>query len=252
MDSFKNNIINDDCLEVLKKMDANSIDLIITSPPYNLGVKYDEYNDSQEMEQYIKFLGEVAKELYRVIKMDGRVCINIACDGKMKISGDMVKCDISYMVKKVFYESGFKFRDKIYWDKENIKSRNAWGSFESASDPNILLGFEEIIVFFKESRKREKTNDNINELINNDFIKYTNGHWIISGQKKKGGCPAPFPQEIPRRLIELYSYRGDIILDPFSGNGTTCVVAKKLGRNYIGIELSKNYCKYSLKQIEKL
>lgn len=253
MDSLINKIINNDCLEVLKKIEDNSIDLIITSPPYNVGVKYDKYNDSREMDEYINFLIEVAKELYRVIKVDGRVCINIPCDGKMKINGDSVKCDISYIVKKIFYESGFKFRDKIYWDKENIKSRTAWGSFESASDPNILLKFEEIIVFFKGSKKKEKLNNNINELIDRDFIKYSNGHWVIPGEKKSNnGCPAPFPQEVPRRLIELYSYRGDIVLDPFSGNGTTCVVAKKLGRNYIGIELSEKYFEYSIKRIEKL
>ena len=253
MKGFINKIINNDCLKVLEKIEDNSIDLIITSPPYNVGVNYDRYDDLQDVIEYIKFITEVAKELYRVIKVDGRACINVPCDGKMKINGHSEKCDISYIVKKVFYESGFKFRDKIYWDKENIKSRTAWGSFESASDPNILLKFEEIIVFFKESKKKIKLNNNINEIIDRDFVKYSNGHWVIPGEKRNSnGCPAPFPQEIPRRLIELYSYRGDIVLDPFSGNGTTCVVAKKLGRNYIGIELSEKYFQYSIKRIEKL
>ena len=206
MESLINKIINNDCLEILKKIEDNSIDLIITSPPYNIGVKYDKFNDSKEMDEYVEFLTKVAEELYRVIKVDGRVCINIPCDGKMKMNGYSVKCDISYIVKKVFYESGFKFRDKIYWDKENIKSRTAWGSFESASDPNILLKFEEIIVFFKGSKKKIKLNENINELIDRDFIKYSNGHWVIPGEKKRNkGCPAPFPQEVPKRLIELYS-----------------------------------------------
>lgn len=239
-------------LEGFKKIDDNSIDLIITSPPYNLGIKYDSYDDNKEKSDYEQFINEVADNLYRIIKPDGRVCINIPCDGNMKVNGENQKCDISFMIKKIFCDKGFIYRDKFYWDKEHLKNRQAWGSFESASSPNILLPFEEIIVFYKEKRIKEKSQNNVNEMINGDFIEYTNGHWKIKPYTIKEGCPVPFPQEIPKRLIQLYSFRGDIVLDPFSGNGTTCIVAKKLGRNFIGIELSKKYYDFSIYKMNKL
>lgn len=163
-----------------------------------------------------------------------------------------IKCDISYIIKNVFYNAGFKYRDKIYWDKQNLKNLTAWGSYESSSDPNILLPFEEIVILYKQTKKKQKMGTNVNEMIDKEFKEYVNGHWVINGEvrgREMDNCPAPFPQEIPSRLIKLFSYRGDIVLDPFSGNGTTCVVAKKLGRNYIGFELSKKYTDYANRRI---
>lgn len=253
MSNFINQIKQIDCLIGLEEMQDNSVDLIVTSPPYNLGIRYDMYDDNKTIEEYTDFMDKVSKALFRVIKPNGRVCINIPCDGMMKLDEkEKIKCDISYIVKNVFYNSGFKYRDKIYWDKQNLKRLTAWGSYESASNPNILLPFEEIVVFYKLKRKKEKIKDNINEMIDKEFQEYSNGHWAIKGERKKDGCPAPFPQEIPERLIKMFSYRGDIVLDPFCGNGTTCVVAKKLGRKYIGFELSKKYTDYANKRISML
>ncbi|AOR23760.1 DNA-methyltransferase [Clostridium taeniosporum] len=254
MENLINKIINIDCLEGLNKIQENSIDLVVTSPPYNLNILYDEYNDNKTIKEYIEFISKVSNELFRVIKGNGRVCINIPCDGKMNLNNiEKVKCDISYMIKDIFYKTGFKYRDKIYWDKQNFRSRTAWGSYESASNPNILLPFEEIIVLYKGTKKKEKINGNLNELIDKEFQEISNGHWIIKGVKaKKDNCPVPFPQEIPSRLIKLFSYRGDIILDPFCGSGTSCMVAKKLGRKYIGFELSKKYTEQANKRINQL
>lgn len=256
MDSFINEIVNIDCLIGLEKIESDSIDLVVTSPPYNLGIPYDEYDDNKTIDEYKDFMNKVSKELFRVIKPDGRVCINIPCDGKMKVNGkEKIKRDISYIIKSIFYNAGFNYRDKIYWDKLNLKNRTAWGSYESASDPNILLPFEEIVVFYKQTKKKEKIATNVNEMIDKEFQEYSNGHWVIKGEvgkDKNDGCPAPFPQEIPNRLIKMFSYREDIVLDPFSGNGTTCVVAKKLGRRYIGFELSKKYTEYAIKRINRL
>lgn len=240
-----NKIININCLEGLDNIDNNSIDLVITSPPYNLDIKYDSYNDNLVLEEYLRFIQSIAEKLFRVIKPDGRVCINIPCDGSMRINEkDKIKCDISFMIKDIFYKSGFKYRDKIYWDKQNFKNRQAWGSFQSCSCPNVLLKFEEIVVFYKEKRKKKKTNDaSISDISKDEFIKYTDGHWIIPGKsnKKVNECPVPFPEELVERLIKFFSYTNDIVLDPFCGNGTTCIVAKKLGRKYIGFEISKKY-----------
>lgn len=258
MDNYINQIINIDCLIGLEKIESDSVDLVVTSPPYNVGIAYDEYDDNKTIDEYIDFITKISEVLFRVIKPNGRVCINIPCDGKMKLNDEeKIKCDISYIIKNIFYDTGFKYRDKIYWDKQNLKSVTAWGSYESASAPNILLPFEEIVVFYKQTKKKEKIATNINEMIDNEFQEYSKGHWVIKGEARKGkrkkdSCPAPFPQEIPSRLIKMFSYRDDIVLDPFSGNGTTCVVAKKLGRKYIGFEISKKYTDYANKRINNL
>lgn len=164
------------------------------------------------------------------------------------------KSDVSFLIREIFYSNQFKYRDLILWDKRNCSSRTSWGSFGSASCPNILLPFEEIVVFYKESKAKDIKY--IKEMIDKDFISYTYGHWQIDGEKikdaKRYPCPVPFPQEIPKRLIQLYSYRDEIVLDPFSGNGTTCIVAKKLGRKFIGFELSKDYAEKSMKNLNKL
>lgn len=253
MKDLLNQILNINCLDGLKLIDDSSIDLVVTSPPYNLAIPYDEYDDSKAIKDYSEFISNVSKELYRVLKSDGRVCINVPCDGKM----EETKVDIGYLIRDIFYNVGFNYKDLILWDKNHLSSRNAWGSFGSASCPNILLPFEEIIVFYKgDKNKHKKEGNGIKELIDKDFIEYTNGHWRIDGEKAKDKtkypCPVPFPQKIPKRLIQLYSYRDDIVLDPFSGNGTTCIVAKKLGRNFIGFELSKEYVTKSIKNLNRL
>lgn len=254
MENLIDNVINMDCLEGMLYIEDDSIDLVVTSPNYNLKIKYDVCNDCVTKEKYIKFMTKIAQELHRVIKPDGRVCLNIPCDGNMlNENGEEEKCDITYMIKEIFYNTGFKYRNKIYWDKKHLSDNTARGSYESASSPNILLPFEEIIIFYKEDKKKLKDGD-INEMIDSEFWEYTNGHWIIDGEKNKNKklCPVPFPQEIPARLIKLFSYRGDIVLDPFSGNGTTCLVAKKLGRHYIGFEISEQYSKHSNNEIRKI
>ncbi|SCI86367.1 Modification methylase MboII [uncultured Clostridium sp.] len=254
MEDLIDKIINMDCLDGMKYVKDNYIDLVVTSPPYNLGIDYDSWNDSLIKEKYIEFMTRIAKELYRVIKPDGRVCLNIPCDGTMlNENKEDEKCDITYMIKEIFYSIGFKYRNKIYWDKRHLSNNNARGSYESASSPNILLPFEEIIIFYKEDKKKVKDGD-INEIIDSEFREYTYGHWVIDGQKHKNRnpCPVPFPQEIPARLIRLFSYRGDIVLDPFSGDGTTCLVAKKLGRNYIGFEISEKYASYANERIKNI
>lgn len=257
MDNLINKIVNIDCLDGFKQLSDSSIDLIVTSPPYNLDIKYDNYNDKQPIEDYFNFIDTVAQNMYRVLKDDGRACINIPIDGSMiknlNSSKEKEKIDIIFKVKSIFYSNGFKYKDQILWDKEHLSSNTARGSFESASSPYILLPFEVILVFFKKSKKKFKPNS-IKELIDSDFNQYTNGHWKIKGvsKKSKNSCPVPYPQELVKRLILLYSYRDDLILDPFSGNGTTCLVAKKLGRQFIGFEISKNYYDTSISKLKKI
>lgn len=310
MKDLINTIVNGDCIQVMKGITNNQIDLVVTSPPYNLRIPYDKYDDDRPLDEYTNFIEQVAKELYRITKDDGRVCVNIPCDGKMRTVGsEREKCDISYIIKDIFYKVGFKYRDKIYWDKQNVRARNACGHIGT---PYILLPFEEIVIFYKENRKEEKREDSKIDITLSEINKYAyghwkiekidapedeclvplpekmpfilsngyweirkidvpedegpallsekipyiliNGHWEIKGENKqaKDECPAPFPEEIPYRLIKLYSYVNDVVLDPFAGSGTTCVVAKKLQRKFIGIEISEKYANDAKNRLSKV
>lgn len=125
-------------------------------------------------------------------------------------------------------------------------------SWKSASAPYVTAPVEVIIVMYKEFWKKQNKGEST--ISRDNFIAWTNGVWTFNGEKKKnvGGHPAAFPIELPKRCIELFSYNGDIILDPFMGSGTTCVAAKALGRNYIGIDISENYCKFVEERLKKV
>lgn len=256
IDCLKGKITCIDCLAGFKAIPDSSIDLIITSPPYNFKIKYDTYDDNKSKDDYFNFIKTVAKCMFNVIKDDGRVCINVPIDGSMYTNETDVKkqkIDIIFEIKSIFYEVGFKYKDQIFWDKEHLSSKTAFGSYESASCPNILLPFEVVLVFYKKSKKKYNK-PLIKEFINTDYTIYTNGHWKIKGvtNKIKNKCPVPYPEELVKRLILLYSYSNELILDPFSGNGTTCLVAKKLRRQFIGFEISTNYCDYSNEILENI
>lgn len=251
--SIINQIIPGDCLQSLKLLDDNSIDLIITSPPYNFDIKYDIYADNKLWKDYTSIISDVACEMYRVLKPDGRVCINIPCDGKVKIyEGPKEKIDFSYELKQIFYNINFKYRDKIYWRKQNISNPNARGSFKSPSCPYINLPYEEIVIFYKDNRKKLGSRNMI-DITSDEFISWVIGDWFIQpDNSSKFNHPAKFPIELPYRLIKLFSYIGDIVLDPFAGSGTTCIAAKQLNRKYIGFELSEEYCRIANERLENL
>ena len=247
-----NKIYHGDCRNIIPNIDNESIDLVISSPPYNVNLgdnryhknPYDLYNDNKDHHDYIRFLTHVfGGLLYDKMKKGGRVCINIG-DGKngaVPTASDITQ----FMVRASYIPY-----THIIWDKSQVGNRCAWGSFMSPSSPSFPTPFEHILVFAKETKKLQWKGET--DLTKKEFIDWSLALWKFAPEtkQKKMGHNAMFPQELPRRLIKMLSYKDAVVLDPFSGLGTTALVAKSLGRRYIGIELSKEYCDKSRERIE--
>ncbi|MGH2461229.1 MAG: DNA-methyltransferase, partial [Chloroflexota bacterium] len=202
----------------------SSIDLIVTSPPYNLDVSYNGYRDDLPYESYLHWVECWARELLRVAMAGGRACINIPLDsnkgGKRAVYADYVD---------VFRKAGWSYHTTIVWNEQNISRRTAWGSWMSPTAPFVTAPVEMIPVFFKEEWRRKRA-ERTSDIERDEFLAWTLGSWDFPGENPaRAGHPAPFPTELPRRLIKLYSFVEDTILDPFLGSGTTCEVAKQLG-----------------------
>ena len=213
------------------------IDLTITSPPYNLGIDYDNHNDVTSHEAYLKFTKTWLTNVYTWSKPNARCCVNVPFDVAWKeplyLSGDFTK---------VALECGWKYRMMIAWDKKNISSRTAWGSWMSPSAPKINIPLEVILVFYKGEWKKEDLQNQGTDLDKEDFIAWTNGLWSISPESAtRIGHPVPFPLEIPHRLVRLFSWVGDTVFDPFAGSGTTLIASHNNKRKAIGLEISPKY-----------
>ena len=237
-----NNIYNLDCIEGMKLIEENSIDLILTSPPYNLNIEYKDYQDKQPIDVYFEWCKDWIEQCYRILKPGGRFCLQIGCFQPSINSPTYAHfTDISTQV-------GFIFREFIIWNKNQISKRTAWGSWLSPSNPRILPPFEMIINFHKESPKI--INRGETDLERQEFIDWTNGLWVIAPESaKKIGHPAPFPEELAKRCIKIQSFIDAIVLDPFNGAGTTCKVADELRRKWIGFDITQEYCEISIKRI---
>jgi site-specific DNA-methyltransferase (adenine-specific) len=220
--------------------------LAITSPPYNLDKEYNNHDDNMEYNKYLKWMGDVWKETKRVLVSGGRLCINIGSNKRQTITYPTYSAFIQQCV-----DLGMLYRGTVIWNKESAAKMTAWGSFGSCSNPHFVPRHEYILVFSKDNYKLEGDNS-IKEMSNDEFVQYTRTIWNFSPEsKKKIGHPAPFPEELPKRLIKFLSYKDNIILDMFSGSGTTGLVAKKLGRDFILIDNSKEYCELALKRIKR-
>lgn len=245
---FVNKIICADALKTLKRMPSNSVDLVITSPPYNFEMKYDNYHDKQGWDKYFSFLNDVWQECYRVLKHGGRICINV----QPMFSEYM---PTHHIISKQLLDLGFLWKSEILWDKHNYNAKyTAWGSWKSASMPYLKYTWEFIEVFAKGSQKKEKLNGEVSDITGDEFKKWVYAKWDVAPERnmKDAEHPAMFSEEIPKRLIKLFSFVDDIILDPFNGAGTTTTVAKALNRRYIGIDISPKYCEYTKKRMKKI
>jgi len=232
-------IINDDFLSV-DYIPRDSIDLIVTSPPYNVDIQYDGFKDDIPYEKYLEFTEKWLRKAYELLKPDGRMCLNIPLDkskGRSEEGFQSVYADVVSIAKK----AGLKYFSTIIWNEGNISRRTAWGSFASASAPYVIAPVEVIVVLYKHVWKKRRKG--ISDITRDEFISWTNGLWTFSGENpKRAGHPAPFPFELPKRCIKLFSFIGDVVLDPFVGSGTTVIAAYLLNRAGIGIDISKEYC----------
>ena len=241
MKNFK--IIYGNCInqELIEK---ESIHLTITSPPYNVGIDYKSNDDNISYENYLLFTENWLKNIYFWTKDTGRLCLNIPLD-KNKGGQKSVGADITTLAKKI----GWKYHSTIVWNEGNISKRTAWGSFQSASAPYVIAPVELVLILYKKEWKRK--NQGENDIKKEEFIQWTNGIWTFNGEsKKRVGHPAPFPHELPKRCMKLFSFVNDTILDPFLGSGTTIIESIKNRRKSIGIELNQEYTKLAEKRIQ--
>lgn len=241
---LSNEVINQIILgsaENMKELPNNSVHLMITSPPYNVSKEYDEDLGLQE---YLQLLKNVFTETYRVLVNGGRACINIANLGRKPY------IPLSAHISQMMLELGFNMRGEIIWNKAASASPStAWGSWQSASNPTLRDIHEYILVFSKGDYKREKGTKE-NTISRDQFMEYTKSIWTMNAESaKRIGHPAPFPEELPFRLLQLYSFTNDIIFDPFMGSGTTAVVALKNNRNFVGYEINEEYIKLAQKRL---
>jgi DNA modification methylase len=228
----------------MDELPDNSVHLMITSPPYNVTKEYDE---DLSLEEYLQFLKRVWKETYRVLVPGGRACINIANLGRkpyIPLHG--------YIIEDML-DIGYLMRGEIIWNKASSASPStAWGSWLSAANPVLRDIHEYILIFSKDTFSRARKNKEAT-IEKNEFLEWTKSVWTfpaISAQKV--GHPAPFPEELPSRLIKLYTFKDDVVLDPFLGSGTTCLAALNNDRNYIGYDINEDYIKMANSKISAL
>jgi len=238
-------LYNNDFITVDLSEYRNSVDLIVTSPPYNVAVKYGRHKDDVSYEEYLSFTEQWLKKALLLLKEGGRLCLNIPLD-KNKNGLKPVYADIVKIARDV----GFGYQSTIVWNEQNISRRTAWGSWLSASAPYVIAPVEMIVLLYKGHWKRKEKGEST--ITKDEFIEWTNGVWTFPGEsKKRVGHPAPFPLELPRRCIRMFSYKGDIVLDPFVGSGTTLIAAFIEGRKGIGVELDSNYVRLAIERISK-
>lgn len=230
--------------EHMKELPDNSVHIMITSPPYNVGKEYDK---DLSLEEYLALLRNVFTEVRRALVTGGRVCINIANLGRKPY------LPLHAHIIQIMSELGFLMRGEIIWDKSSSAGTStAWGSWQSAKNPTLRDVHEYILIFSKDNYSRFKDNKQ-DTIEKREFMDFTKSIWTFpAASARKIGHPAPFPEELPRRLIELYSFEGDIILDPFMGSGQTALAAIKANRNYIGYDINKEYCKLAEERIKEL
>lgn len=227
--------------ESMDDLPDGCVHLMITSPPYNVTKEYDE---DFTLEEYRQFLKRVFSESYRVLADGGRACVNVANVGRKPYIPLH-----AYIIEDVM-EIGFSMRGEIIWNKgTSAGPSTAWGSWQSASNPILRDVHEYILVFSKGDFSRNGKNHK-NTITRDEFLENTKSVWTMASESaRRVGHPAPFPVELPRRLIELYSFENDVVLDPFAGSGSTCLAAKTSGRIFVGYEKNEAYVQLALKRL---
>ena len=272
LENFVGRVINGDCREVMGQMPFSSVDLIVTSPPYGVGIAYDVHNDDMLIDEYLKFTEEWLTKAYEVLKDDGRIALNIPYEINRQDKGGRVfiVSEIWQIMKKI----GFKFYGVVDLEEESPhRSRTtAWGSWMSPSAPYIYNPKECVVLAYKKTHVKKikgqpqwigeaaqvpdpkdpalfKNKTVYHDEDKREFIDLVFGQWKYFADTKSL-TKATFSMDIPTKAIKILSYKNDVILDPFAGSGTSLVAAETLDRRWVGIELSPNYAEIAWKRVQ--
>ena len=230
------NLICGDCLDAMKQLPDESIGLVFTSPPYNVGVDYEVYKDNLPFNEYLDWIENVFTESIRLLVAGGHLVIQIANTGRQPYTPLT-----DFISTRLFNK--IQMRGEIIWDKQNMTSATAWGSWLSANKPSLRDSHEYILIFRKEG-DRKGTSD----MKADEFMENTKAIWKIPPETDSDH-PAPFPIKLADRVISLYSFKEETVLDMFMGHGTTGLACMKRNRNFIGIELNKKYFTFAERRI---
>ena len=266
IENYINKVINGDTIDVMSEMPEGWVDLVVTSPPYNVGIKYDEHNDEIVMDEYWEWSEKWLTEVYRLLKDDGRIAINIPYEVNVQARGGRVffASEIYQVMKKV----GFKFYGivDLEEDSPHRSKTTAWGSWMSPSAPYIYNPKECVILAYKKVHIKKvkgepqwkgvpylteegKNKVAYSEQDKKEFMELVFGQWKYFADTRTL-TKATFSMDIPEKAIKILSYRNDVVLDPFNGSGTSCVAAVVHDRRWVGIELSSNYCEIAKQRIQ--
>jgi site-specific DNA-methyltransferase (adenine-specific) len=263
-------IINGDCIEVMKTLPDGSVDLIVTSPPYGVGIAYDTHDDDVEFDEYLVFAKEWLTEAYNLLKDDGRIALNIPYEiNRQKKGGRIFFVSEMYQVMK---QIGFGFFGIVDLEEQSPhrSKTTAWGSWMSPSSPYIYNPKECVILAYKKHHIKKvkgepqwkgtpteieqedgtiKKKTVYEDTDKKEFMELVFGQWNYFADTRSL-TKATFSMDIPTKAIKILSYKNDVILDPFAGSGTSMVAAEVLGRRWVGIELSPNYCKIAEERVQ--
>ena len=229
---------------MLDSLPPESVHLAITSPPYNLRLPYRGYSDDRPHDEYLAWLGSVWRALHRVLVPGGRFVLNVAPTSIKDFRP--IHHDLSTDLRKL----GYIMRTEIIWYKQTMGRRTAWGSWRSPSNPHIVPSWEYVLVFSKGQWKLPGDRAAI-DISAKEFETFSDGFWAIPPERRRNGHPAPFPEDLIERIVKFYSYRGNVVVDMFGGTGTVAAVARRLGRHYLHIDSSLEYCHLALERVRR-
>ena len=269
LEDIINTIINGDCIEVMKTLPEGCVDLLVSSPPYSVNIKYDVYDDNTTINEYLEFSKNWVTEAFRVLKDDGRICVNVPYEINLKERGGriFIVSEIWNIMKSIGY-NWFGLID-LEEDSPHRSKTTAWGSWMSPSQPYLYNPKECVIIAYKNSPKKldkgipqwvgvptdiEMEDGTTKKKVvyqdddKKEFMELVFGQWKYLNDTKQM-TKATFSMDIPAKAIKILTYKNDIVLDPFAGSGTSLVAAEVLDRRWLGIELSPNYTEVARKRV---
>ena len=265
-----NKIISGDCVKVMASLPESCVDLVVTSPPYNVGIDYDSYDDKKSMEDYWQFTKDWLSESYRILKDDGRIAVNIPYEVNVQDRGGRILFMSEFY--QIMKNLGFKFFGLVDLNEQSPhrSKTTAWGSWMSPSAPYIYNPKECVILGYKKNHIKkvkgepqwkgelvdlEQEDGTIKQKMmyqeedKKEFMSLVYGQWEYFADTKQQ-TKATFSMDIPMKAIKILTYRNDLVLDPFTGSGTSLVAAEVSGRRWLGIELSENYTKVAKDRVQ--